>query len=130
MNELEDKLNALLSDPDGMAQVMELAQKLSGKHDGDEASAPNRTESERGDDLSSLLGALGGGLDGDTLRRLLPVVQQATRRESGEAAALLYALRPFLREERRDKVERAVQLARMLSLGKTFLNAKEEPRDV
>lgn len=128
MNELEDKLNALLSDPDGMAQVMELAQKLSGKHDGDEA--PKQTESERGDDLSSLLGALGGGLDGDTLRRLLPVVQQATRRESGEAAALLYALRPFLREERRDKVERAVQLARMLSLGKTFLNAKEAPRDV
>lgn len=127
MNELEDKLNALLSDPDGMAQVMELAQKLSGKHDGDDA-PPEQTP--HGGELSSLLDALGGGLDGETLRRLLPVVQQATRRESGEAAALLYALRPFLREERREKVERAVQLARLLSLGKTFLAAKEEPRDV
>lgn len=127
MNELEDKLNALLSDPDGMAQVMELAQKLSGKHDGDDA-PPEQTP--HGGELSSLLDALGGGLDGETLRRLLPVVQQATRRESGEAAALLYALRPFLREERREKVERAVQLAHLLSLGKTFLAAKEEPRNV
>ena len=30
MSELEDKLNSLLSDPAGMAQVVQLAQQLSG----------------------------------------------------------------------------------------------------
>lgn len=129
MSELEDKLNTLLSDPDGMAQVLELAQKLSGKHDGEEEPTPPQHTPD-GSELTSLLDMLGGGLDGETLRRLLPVLQQANRRESGEAAALLYALRPFLREERQGKVERAVQLARMLCLGKAFLSAKEEPGHV
>ena len=31
MSELEDKLNSLLSDPAGMAQVVQLAQQLSGR---------------------------------------------------------------------------------------------------
>ena len=30
MSELEEKLNALLSDPNSMAQVMQMAQQLSG----------------------------------------------------------------------------------------------------
>lgn len=43
MSELEEKLNALLSDPNSMAQVMQMAQQLSGAMGGAEgrgASAP------------------------------------------------------------------------------------------
>ena len=38
---------------------------------------------------------------------------------------LLHALRPFLKPERRDKVERAAQLARLIHLAKTFLLSQE-----
>ena len=37
------------------------------------------------------------------------------------ARALLYALRPFLKPERQEKVERALQLARLFHLGIKFL---------
>ena len=41
------------------------------------------------------------------------------------ARQLLYALRPYLREDRQDKVERALQLARLFHIGKKFLSGWE-----
>ena len=61
MSELEEKLNALLSDPNSMAQVMQMAQQL------------------------------------------------------------LQALRPFLKEEKQGKIERAARLARLIHVGKKLL---------
>ena len=37
-----------------------------------------------------------------------------------EAAALLHALRPFLKPERQEQVERALQLAKLIHVAKTF----------
>lgn len=68
-------------------------------------------------DLSSLL----GGIDPSMIAKLLPVLSQLNRPESGETAAFLRALRPFLKPERREKIDRAAQLARLIHLGKTFL---------
>ena len=59
------------------------------------------------------------------LQKLLPVLGQMNRPASSETAALLHALRPFLKPERRDKVERAAQLARLIHLAKTFLLSQE-----
>ncbi len=132
MSELENKLNTLLADPNAMAQVMQLAQSLQGQLGADEApSDPPPSEPPPSSGLGSvgdLLSQLTGGLDPDLLRRLLPVMQQMNRKESSEASALLYALRPFLREERRDKVERAAQLARLVHLAKVFFT--KEGKDV
>ena len=100
MSELEDKLNSLLSNQDAMAQVMQLAQSLS---------------------QSGV-----GGLDPALLSRLLPVLSQMNRNESSETSALLYALQPFLRDKRRDKVARAAQLAKLIHLAKVFLTTREE----
>ena len=44
--------------------------------------------------------------------------------------AFLRALRPFLKPERQDKVERAAQLARFIHLGKTLLLSEGGPRNV
>ena len=136
MSEWEDKLNTLLSDPNAMAQVMQMAQSLSqqmGTPEGDapppqgSASAPPQApppQTPQGGppaDLSSLL----GGIDPAMLQKLLPVLGQMNRPASSETAALLHALRPFLNPERRDKVERAAQLARLIHLAKTFLLSQE-----
>ena len=76
-----------------------------------------------GDLLSSLLG--GGGLDPGLLSRLLPLIQELGGQRDSNARNLLYALRPYLRSDRQEKVERALQLARLFHLGKKFLSGWE-----
>lgn len=132
MSEWEEKLNTLLSDPDAMAQVMSMAQNLSqqlGAKDGDPA-APDGDAADSGTsdpgssappDLSSLLGSL----DPAAIRKLTPLLSQLNRPESGETAAFLRAMRPFLKPERQEKIDRAAQLARLIHLAKTFLLSGE-----
>ena len=137
MSELEDKLNSLLSNQDAMAQVMQLAQSLSqsgaGATDGGSAASPPPPQGGTAGnampgagDLNAMLSQLTGGLDPALLARLLPVLSQMNRNESSETSALLYALQPFLRDKRRDKVARAAQLAKLIHLAKVFLMTREE----
>lgn len=127
MSEWEDKLNTLISDPDAMAQVMQMAQSLSqqmGASGGATSSSGGPTaaaEHPPPQELSSLL----GGVDPTLIQRLLPLLSQMNRAESSETTAFLLALRPFLKPERRDKVERAAQLARLIHLAKLFLLSQE-----
>ena len=127
MSEWEDKLNTLISDPDAMAQVMQMAQSLSqqmGASGGVASSSGGPTaaaDASPPQELSSLL----GGIDPALIQRLLPLLSQMNRAESSETTAFLLALRPFLKPERRDKVERAAQLARLIHLAKLFLLSQE-----
>lgn len=131
MSEFEDKLNSLLSDSDAMAQVMQLAQNLS-RSSASEASPPSPAPSASPppsggvSELNAMLSELTGGLDPALLARLLPLVGELNRPASSETAALLTALRPFLREKRRDKVARAAQLAKLIHLARVFLTTREE----
>ena len=138
MSELEDKLNSLLSNQDAMAQVMQLAQSLSqsgvGAADSGSAASPPPPQSGAAagnampgaGDLNAMLSQLTGGLDPALLSRHLPVLSQMNRNESSETSALLYALQPFLRDKRRDKVARVAQLAKLIHLAKVFLTTREE----
>nr|WP_325220453.1 hypothetical protein [uncultured Oscillibacter sp.] len=140
MAEFDEKLNSILSNPDAMSQIMQLAQSLGG--DGQSAAPPppgqpdpqqapawgppppqQTPPSGGGDLLSSLLG--GGGLDPGLLSRLLPLIQELGGQRDSNARNLLYALRPYLRSDRQEKVERALQLARLFHLGKKFLSGWE-----
>ncbi|MET0015771.1 hypothetical protein [Oscillibacter sp.] len=157
MAEFEDKLNALLSDPNSMAQIMQLAQSLNG---GASASPPQPGPAQNGyppqggyypppgqpqggyqspppqsgfpppgnfqapqgappggNPLSSLL----GGIDPATIARLMPLVQELGSPQNNNSRALLYALRPYLKPERQMKIERALQLARIVHIGKKFI---------
>ena len=131
MAEFDDKLNQLLSDPDSMAQIMRLAQSLSGNsEEGGGAgqrepppqSAPQHHHQEPPQNGGGdLLSSLAGGVDPKLLMRLLPLIQELGGQQDSNARNLLYALRPYLKPERQEKVERALQLARLFHLGKKFL---------
>ena len=135
MAEFEDKLNEMLSNPDSMAQIMRLAQSLSGdsQDSGQEPppqSPPQQRQQAPQDQHhqgpppqsgADLLSSLTGGIDPKLLMRLLPLVQELGGQRDSNARALLYALRPYLKPERQEKVERALQLARLIHLGRKFL---------
>ena len=138
MAEFDDKLNSILSNPDAMARIMNLAQSLSGGEGGASQAAPPPPQSggfsagpgpqpsqapppSGGDPLSSLA----GGLDPQLLLRFLPLLQELVRQQDSNARQLLYALRPYLKPERQEKVERALQLARLFHLGRKFLAGRE-----
>lgn len=139
MAEFDEKLNSLLSNPDAMAQIMQMAQSLSGG--GQEQAAPppppqpqqqtqqpmpsfswggqsQQTGPSQGADL---LSSLTGGMDPKLMLKLLPLIQELGGQQDSNARQLLYALRPYLKPERQDKIERALQLARLFHLGKKFL---------
>lgn len=123
MGELEEKLNAILGDSQAMSQIMALAQSL-GKSDpkeGEDVSStppsdpPPAPEAEPGEDLL-------GGIDPQMLdlgMRLLGEYQ----RQDEKGAALIQALRPFLREERQAKLDKAVRIAKLSRVARVALRS-------
>ncbi len=146
MSEFEDTLNAILSNPDAMNQVMQLAQSIGGSghgtpKEGGAAEGDGRTGAGAGNGPPSgggtdaggggplgvpgnlgNLGDLLGGLDPKMLSRLLPLLGEMNQ-GNDERMQLLYALRPFLKPERAAKVDRAAKAARLLSMGRKLLSA-------
>ena len=135
--EFDDKLNSILSNPDAMAQIMQLAQSLSGGPEGGGTAGgppppppqpsgpsagpgPQQTQASPPSGGNPLSG-LAGGLDPQLLLRFLPLIQELGGQQDSNARQLLYALRPYLKPERQEKVERALQLARLFHLGRKFL---------
>ncbi len=123
MSELEDKLNSLLSDPAGMAQVVQLAQQLSGSMGSQQPQPPPSPPPESPPNAGGV-GSLLGGLDMQTIARFLPMLQALTADQS-HSTQLLNALKPYLKEEKQAKVERAARLARLITVGKRFLTEWE-----
>lgn len=139
MSEFEEKLNSLLSNPEAMSQVMNLAQSLNlGGPGGGEGPAPSgETASPPVSGGAGNPGGEGGGLGGlasllgqidpKVIQRLLPLAGElAGGGKNDERMQLLYALRPFLKPERRDKVERAARTAHLIHMGKKLLQSMGE----
>ena len=137
MAEFDDKLNSLLSNPEAMAQIMQMAQSLSGGQAQQVPQAPpqqpspppppppvQQAASPGGNPLAALSGVT-GGMDTAMLTKLLPLIQELGSQNDSNARQLLYALRPYLKPDRQEKIERALQLARLFHLGKKFLSGWE-----
>lgn len=122
MAEFDDKLNSILSNPDAMAQIMQLAQSFSGDPSPPPPSQPSPPPPTQNsvNPLSAL-----GNLDPKVITRLLPLIQELGGSQDSNARALLYALSPYLKPERQQKVDRALQLARLFHVGRQFLSKWE-----
>ncbi len=90
---LEEKLNQILSNPDSMAQIMSMAQSF-GFQPESEPSAPSSLPDE------------------EMLRGMMQLMQQVQQND-GRQEALLRALKPYLAPDRREKLDKAMQLARL-----------------
>ncbi len=120
MSEFEETLGSILGNPDAMAQIMSLAQNIGGapapaEEDTPPPSVPAPVAPESSTpDLSVLMGSL-GNIDPQLIQTGLQLYTEFSQGED-ERVALLLALRPFLKEERRAKIDRAIQIARLTRL--------------
>ena len=121
MEEFDDKLNSILSNPDAMAQIMQLAQSFSGEPSPPPPSQPSPPPPQNSVNPLSAL----GNLDPKVITRLLPLIQELGGSQNSNARALLHALSPYLKPERQQKVDRALQLARLFHVGRQFLSKWE-----
>lgn len=112
MDGLEEKLSSFLSDPSAMDQVLSMARMLGFGNTPDEsASAPQPPEQPP-------IGALSP--DDPMLSTVIRLVSEVGR-DGGSQAALLNALRPFLRPERQEKIDQAVQIAKLIRIAEIAL---------
>ena len=99
MEELEQQLNSILSDPKQLEQIAGLARSLMGGEK-PEQSAP----------ASSDL-----GFDPALLRRIGSLMQDGG---DSRAQALLKALAPYLSDKRREKLDSALKLAKLARIAR------------
>lgn len=133
MSELEEKLGAILSNQDAMGQIMALAKSLGG---GDAADAPPPAAPDAEPSASSAPeppGSFAADLGGLDPRLLSMAAKLAGAYSSGggddRRVALLTALGPFVKEERRAKLGKAIQIARLTRVVRIALDSfrtKEE----
>ncbi len=103
MSEFEDRLNAVLNDPDSMAQIMKLAQSIGDKS---EDSKPEQSN-DPGIDIGSLMSLAG----------------QLGSTSDSKYSALLCAIKPYLSDERQNRLDRALKISRLSKLAKTALES-------
>ncbi len=111
MDDLFGKMQSVLSDPESMRQLEELAKMLGNENDSaaaPNASAPNASSGDAQD---------GGGFDIGMLMQLSSLMGNAAQDED---AALLLALKPHLKAERQKKVDRAIKLMKLMTVWKTL----------
>ena len=122
LSEWEEKLNSILENQDAMGQIMALARSLTGEQGSRDSSADVGGEEEAAAP-SELLGML-GQVDPELLRRGMGLLQ-GMRGEDDRGTALLTALRPFLREEKQGRLDRAIQVMQMTRLFRLAVGQKE-----
>ncbi|MBE7017948.1 MAG: hypothetical protein E7420_07350 [Ruminococcaceae bacterium] len=95
MSELEDMMGKILGDPEEMAKISRLASSIFG----------TEQDNKAGDDMGGLFSALMGKAG-----------------SGGDKAALVAALAPYLKPERRRKLEKALKISRIAGIAGIALN--------
>ena len=104
MDDLSSKLSELLSDPESMNRVRQMAESILGES-GDEAPA-----SPDAPDISALGDMLGSG----ELQSIISVISKMKSAGDDSRVQLISALRPHLSEERRKRADTAIKILKLL----------------
>lgn len=120
-DDLSEKLDRLLSSPDGMKRIEDMMKALGVSAPGSSASATPASDSPASAASAPQQSAPAGtpgnnaGLpDLDMIMKLAPLIGQMGKED--ENTALLHALRPHLRHGREKRLDESVQMLRMMKL--------------
>ena len=106
MDDLTGKLQALLSDPESMQNLAELAAMLRAPDGEPEAPAPAVPAPE---------GSAGGGLPPIDFAKLMAVGRALSSVQNDDTSALIFALKPYLSAARAKRADQAVRLLKLYS---------------
>ena len=109
MSEMEERLNALLSNPQLMQQIASMAQSMGVEPHGNQQGQPEPAA------------APPPALDPKLLKTMTQIFGKTG--VDGNQKALLHALSPYLSPYRVHKLERAMQAAKIATAASGFLNA-------
>lgn len=112
MSEMEEKLGAILGNPQLMQQIMSIAQSMNQGQPAQEPPAPPEPTGPRPSVPD---------FDPTMLAKLSGIARQSGTDTNQQA--LLAALSPYLSRERVGKLERAMRAAKMARLASGFLNS-------
>lgn len=115
MDDMEEKLGSILSNPQMMRQIMAMAQML-GQSAPQQPPEPPKPEQPRPSIPSPPT-----GLDAAMLQRMFALARQSGIDKNQQA--LLKALGPYLTRDRIVKLEKAMRAARLAGLAGTALNS-------
>lgn len=114
MEDIAERLSALLNSPDGMEKLQAAAKSILGGREEtpseQEKQAENNSNNQQFSVPEGLLSNLGN------MQGLLRVMNLLQNRKEDKRATLLLALKPHLSEERAARVDRAVSLLRIAEL--------------
>ena len=116
MDQMEDKLNSILGNPQMMQQIMSMAQALG-------ASTPEPQKEEP--PPPSPKPSAPAGLEVGTMQKLIGIARQSGIDKNQQA--LLRALAPYLSRERITKLEKAMRAAKIAALASTALGSDGTP---
>lgn len=103
MDELSEKLAQILNDPDSMNRVREMAESILSNNK--EAKEPE----PQPDDIYSMLNS-------GELMNVMSIVSKLNSQGNDTRTQLLSALKPHLSEPKREKVDTAIKILRLLEL--------------
>lgn len=113
MDEMEEKLGAILGDPQMMQQIMTMAQALGQSQPQQQPEPPPPPPKPAPPSLPM------GGMDPAMLQRIYGIARQSGIDRNQQA--LLKALGPYLSRERIVKLEKAMRAAKIAALASTAL---------
>lgn len=117
MAQWEEKLGAILNDPQAMSQIMSIARSLGGTQEQESEPA----EASAAPNVPAEPPAPAPELDPKVMEVGMRAL--AAWQEPGDSrSALLQALRPLMKEERRSKVDKAIQITRLSKVVRVVLD--------
>ena len=112
MSDFEDRLNSILNDPMQMEKITSVAKSLMGSNETPQEQLRAKVDKDSG---------LFENFDPAMLGRLTKVIGGADRND--DKRALLEAMKPYLSQRRREKLERAMKLAKMIHIAEITFGA-------
>jgi len=117
MDDLQEKLSRLLQDPKTMEQVKGLSEMLG--FSGQNTSAPQEKEEKHNENDFPIGDVPQEAIQ--TVAKLIPMLNSIKTED--EATRLLLALRPFLKEERQQKLDQAKKMLQLIKILPMIKNA-------
>jgi len=124
MEQMEDKLSAILGNPQMMQQIMSMAQSLSQAQPPEPSQKPNEPQQKQPPPKlkqENPLSSLTAGIDPGTLQKIFNIAKQSGIDRNQQA--LLKALSPYLSKDRILKLEKAMRAAKIASIASTALGS-------